>query len=413
MRFNTALLHNGTSKTGPTLEPIYQSTAFQYGTAEELEQVFCGNEFGYIYTRINNPTLLALEKRLAALEAGLGAVVCASGMAAISLALLNIVEAGGEIVAASGMYGGTLSLFKEFERYGITTHLVKDDAVSSFTEYINEKTRVLFIESIGNPKLNVPDIRALSELAHQHSIVLVVDNTAASPYIVRPLELGADIVVHSTSKYINGSGNSIGGVVICGAKTKWDLAKYPALAEYQKFGPFAYLARLRKGMLTDFGSCQSPFNAYLNSIGLETLGLRMERICTNALKLAEFLETQPKVVEVNYPGLPGRVGHVVAKEQFSGKFGGILTLRLGSKESAYRLINGLQYVSNLANIGDVRTLAIHPASTLCLTHSTEEQAQMGVFEDLVRISVGIEDIEDLQHDFAQALEGNFFNSKTE
>ncbi|MFZ5987755.1 MAG: O-acetylhomoserine aminocarboxypropyltransferase/cysteine synthase family protein [Bacillota bacterium] len=406
MRFNTALLHgNFTSdgKTGATTTPIYQSSSFKHGTAEELENVFNGREPGYIYTRINNPSIEAFEMRIAYLEGGVGAVACASGMAAVTLALLNILKSGDEIVSGSGIFGGTHSLFKCFEDFGITARFAKDNSVGSFEECINEKTRVIFVETIGNPRLDVPDIKALSELAHRFGIPLVVDSTVTTPYLVKPISLGADIVVHSTSKYINGSGNSIGGIIVDSGKFKWDINKYPSLKAYKKFGEFVYLAKLRKSLFKDFGACMSPFNAYLSSLGLETLALRMDRLCSNALGLAKSLQDNPKVVSVNYPGLNESEYYTLADEQFNGKFGAILTIRVGSKENAFKLINSLKYAANLANIGDVRTLVIHPASTIYATNNIEEKEIMGAHEDLIRISVGLEDIEDIVEDFTQAL----------
>lgn len=406
MRFNTSLLHakfDADERTGATTTPIYQSSSFKHKTAEELEKIFKGTEPGFIYTRINNPTIEAFEKRIAYLEGGVGAVACASGMAAVTLAVLNLLRSGEEIVSGSGIFGGTYSLYKCLKEFGISTRYAKDNSLSSFEACINEKTRLIFIETIGNPKLDVPDIRKLSKLAHTKGIPLVVDNTVTTPYLVKPINLGADIVIHSTSKYINGSGNSIGGIIIDSGKFKWNFDRFPALKDFAKYGAFIYLAKLRKGLFKDFGACLSPFNAYLNSIGLETLGIRMEKLCDTALKLALNLKENIKVTDVNYPGLKDNDYNMLAIEQFRGKFGAILTIRVGSKENAFKVINNLKYASNLANIGDTRTLVIHPASTIYVTNSVEERESMGVFEDLIRISVGLEDVEDLIEDFEQAL----------
>lgn len=407
MKFNTALLHGdfgADGKTGATTIPIYQSSAFEQETAEKLENVFKGREPGFIYTRINNPTVEAFEKRIAYLEGGTGAVACSSGMAAATLALLNIVRSGEEIVSGSGIFGGTYSLFGCFEDFGITARYAEDNSIESFKDNINDKTRAIYVETIGNPKLDVYDIKALSELAHSHGIPLIVDNTVTTPYLLKPLSLGADIVIHSTSKYINGSGNSIGGIIIDGGKFKWDFDKYPSLKAYKKFGGFVYLAKLRKTLFKDFGACMAPFNAYLSSLGLETMALRLDRLCSNALKLAITLKNHPKVTEVNYPGLESCQDYGVAIKQFKDKFGAILTIRVGSKENAFKLINSLKYAYNLSNIGDVRTLVIHPASTIYATNTVEEMEKMGVYDDLIRISVGIEDFEDIEEDFEQALE---------
>ncbi|MDS1030249.1 O-acetylhomoserine aminocarboxypropyltransferase/cysteine synthase family protein [Bacillota bacterium LX-D] len=407
MRFNTALLHGNFAadeKTGATTTPIYQSSSFEHQSAEELENIFKGSEPGFVYTRINNPTIEAFERRIAHLEGGIGAVACASGMAAVTLALMNILKSGDEVVSGSGIFGGTFSLFACLEEFGVKTQYAKDNSIASFRECINEKTRLIFLETIGNPKLDVPDIRQIAELAHQEGIPLIVDNTSTTPYLVKPFTLGADIVVHSTSKYINGSGNSIGGIIVDSGKFKWNYDKFTSLKAYKRFGPFVYLAKLRKGLFKDFGACMAPFNAYLTSIGLETLGLRMDRLCDNAQKLAVSLKENSKVVKVNYPGLEENADHLLAKEQFNNKFGGILTIRVGTKEKAFKVINSLKYASNLVNIGDTRTLTIHPASTIYATNSSEEKEKMGVYEDLIRISVGLEDIEDIIEDFQQALE---------
>lgn len=406
MEFNTSLLHGeytSDSKTGATTTPIYQSASFEHSTAEEMENIFVGRQPGYIYSRINNPTIDAFEKRMAYLEGGVCAIACASGMAAITSALLNILKSGDEIVSSRGIFGGTYSLLQGFADYGITAKYAKNTRVESFKSLINEHTKAFFVETIGNPKLDVPDIKALSELAHRFSIPLIVDNTVTTPYLLKPICKGADIVVHSTSKYINGSGNSIGGMIVDSGKTKWNFEKFPQLKDYQAFGCFIYSAKLRKGLFRDFGACMAPFNAYLSSLGLETLALRMDRLCDNALQLAQSLQKNPHVVHVNYPGLTNNAYHLVSKAQFGGKFGAILTIRVGCKENAFKVINALRYAANVANIGDVRTLVIHPASTIFATNSAQEKESMGVYEDLIRISVGLEDFVDLQEDFNQAL----------
>jgi len=407
MKFNTRLLHGVLThdeKTGATSTPIFQSSAFKYDTAEDLEATFKGNKFGFLYSRMNNPTVDAFERKIADLEKGIGAIACASGMAAITLAILNLVKAGEEIVAGSGLFGGTYSLFSNLEDYGVKAKYAKDNNIESYEALINEKTRAIFIETIGNPKLDVPDIEKLSKLAHKNGIPLVVDNTITTPYLVRPFELGADIVIHSSSKYINGSGNSISGVIVDSGKTKWDYEKFSTLKNYKKYGKFVYLAKLRKGIFKDFGPCLSPFNAYLNLLGVETLGLRMERICDNTLELTKFLAENEKVMNVNYSGLEDNPYHEISKKQFSNKYGGVFTLRLGTKEKAFKLINNLKYAANLANIGDTRTLVIHPMSTIYSFNDEKEIESAGVFDDLIRVSVGIEDIEDLIEDFQQALD---------
>lgn len=406
MRFNTALLHAGygpEEKTGATMIPVYQSSSFAQKTAEDLEDLFKGSRYGHIYTRISNPTIEAFEKRITCLEGGITAIACSSGMAAIALAIMNIVKCGDEIISGSGIFGGTYSLFNNFKDFGITARYASDNDIASFESCINKKTRLIFIETIGNPKLDVPDIKNLSLLAHRHGIPLLVDNTVTTPYLVRPMELGADIVMHSTSKYINGSGNSIGGIIIDSGRFHWEIEKYPTLGEFKKYGPFMYMAKLRKGLFKDLGACISPFNSFLNNIGLETLGLRMEKTCENALRLAEYLRTNKRVISINYPGLEENEYYKVANKQFKGRFGGILTIRLGSKDNAFNLINNLKYAANLANIGDVRTIVTHPSSTIFAGNSVQEKERAGVYEDMIRVSLGIENIEDLIDDFDQAL----------
>ncbi|MGF7398724.1 O-acetylhomoserine aminocarboxypropyltransferase/cysteine synthase [Thermoanaerobacterium thermosaccharolyticum] len=406
MRFNTKLLHlnyGPDEKTGASLTPIYQSTSFSH-SAEELENIFKGSEYGFTYTRINNPTIEAFERRIASLESGIGAVACSSGMAAITLAILNILKTGDEILSSSGIFGGTYELFKDFENFGITVKFAKDNSIDAFKESITNNTKLIYIETIGNPKLDVPDIKSLSVLAHENKIPLIVDNTVTTPYLIRPIEMGADIVIHSTSKFINGHGNSIGGIIVDSGKFNWDFNKYSMLKKFEKYGQFAYLAKLRKGLFRNIGACMSPFNAYLNNLGLETLGIRMERLCQNAYELAVFLKEFDKVLSVNYPGLKESPFHDIAKRQFGDKFGAILTIRVGSKEKAYKMINSLKYATNITNIGDTRTLIIHPSSTILAESSDEEKKFMGVFDDLIRICVGLEDIEDLKEDFKQAID---------
>lgn len=406
MKFNTSLLHGnfkGDPKSGATTIPIYQSTAFAHDTAEELEKIFAGHEPGFLYTRLNNPTVESFERRIAFLEKGAGAVSCASGMAAISMAVLTCLQSGDEILAGSGIFGGTYALFAGFKPFGIQASFLGESTVEAFEAAITESTRVIFVETLGNPKLDVPDIKRLAELAHAKGIILMVDNTCTTPYLIRPLELGADIVINSTSKYINGSSNSIGGIIISNGRSNWDVEKFPGFKPYKKFGQFMYLAKLRQTTFKDFGTCSAPMNVYLTSLGLETLGIRMDRICANALALAQALKDHPKVNFINYPGLEDNPYHTIAQEQFSGKFGGLLTIRVGSKENAFKVINNLQYALNASNIGDARTLVVHPASTIYITNTLEEREKMGVYEDLIRISVGLEDAEDIIEDFLQAL----------
>ena len=404
MRFTTRLLHEAfapDAATGATTQPLYQTSAFYQPTAEEMARVFAGRKPGFVYTRVNNPTIARFEQRVNALEGGVGAVACASGMAAVSHAVLNILSQGDEILASGGLYGGTSSLFRDFASYGIGVRYAAGDSVADFRAALTERTRLIYIETIGNPKLDVVDIAALSELAHAHGVPLFVDNTVTTPYLCQPLAHGADVVIHSTSKALNGNGNSIGGIVVSGGKFRWDAARFPKFREYP-FGPMSYLVRLRLRMVTDYGGCMAPFNAYLTGIGLDTLALRLDRITANALSLATFFAARGE--RVNYPGLPEHPSHALAARQFDGRYGAMLTLRLGTRERAFRFIDALHYALNVSNIGDARTLVIHPASTIFLHASEEEKANAGVTDDLVRINVGLEDIEDLQEDFAQALD---------
>lgn len=406
MRFNTELLHSekmGDEVTGATLTPVYQSSAFYQTSAEQHEKLFHNKANGFSYTRINNPTIAAFENRMTKLEHGIASIACSSGMAAITNALLNIVRTGEEIVASTSLYGGSIDVFHDFEAFGIQTKFVDIADDKAVEAAITDKTRVIFAETIGNPKLDVVDIAHLAELAHAHGLPLVMDNTVATAYLVRPIELGADVVVNSTSKYINGNSNAISGVITDSGKFKWDKTKYPGMAEYAKFGPFAYTAKLRNGLFRNTGACMAPQTAFYNLIGMETLGLRMERTCANAKKLAEFLDSYEDIM-VNYPGIPSSPWHEVADRVLERGYGAILTIRVGSKERAFQMMNRLKIPKIVSNIGDTKTLIIHPESTLN-AHSTEQEKEAaGVFDDLIRISVGIEDVEDLIEDFRSAME---------
>lgn len=405
MGFNTDLLHAGKIKDskGATLPPIYQSSAFEQETSEDLAGIFGGRKMGFCYTRVANPTVSAFEERINKLEGGLASVACASGMAAISMALLNILQAGDEIISSASLYGGSIDLFRDIEAFGIKTIYVKNNDWDEIENAFTDKTKVVFAETIGNPCLDVTDIDKLAEIAHSHGVPLVLDNTTATPYLVKAIEHGADIVVNSSSKYINGSSNSISGILTDSGNFKWTKDRYPVLGEYLKFGKFAFVSKLRNGLYRNVGVCLSPLNAYLNIIGLETLGLRMDRQFDNAYRLAKWFEENYKDIKVNYPGLESSDWHDVAKRVLKNGYGGILTIRVGSKERAFEIMNKLQIPYILSNIGDTKTLVVHPSSTISL-HSTEKELEdSGVYDDLIRISVGIEDIEDLIADFKQAI----------
>jgi len=408
MHFETKLLHGAYApeeKTGATTTPIFQSSAFAYESAEELEAVFAGRAPGFVYSRINNPTLDRFERRMTVLEDGLASVSCASGMAAISTTVLALAGSGDEIISGNSIFGGTYSLFAHtLARYGISTRFVETTDVEAYRQVVSHRTRLIFVETIGNPKLDVPDIRAIAEVAKEHGIVLVVDNTVTTPMLCQPKALGADIVIHSTSKYINGHGNAIGGTIVDCGTFDWDNPRYAHLKEYfDRAGQFAFVASLRNRVHRDLGCCFSPFNAFLMSIGMESLALRMERHCSNATAVAETLSGDSRIEHVVYPGLSSHPNHAVASRQFGGMYGGLLTLRLGTKQRCFKFINTLKHAQNLANLGDAKTLIIHPASTICREANDAERTAMGVTDDLVRISIGIEHVDDIREDIAQAL----------
>jgi len=408
LHIETLVLHGAYAPepaTGAAAPPIFQSTSFAHRTAEELEAVFAGREAGFVYTRIGNPTLASFERRMAVLEDGIAAVSCASGMAAISAVALTLAGAGDEIVSGASVFGGTHSLFKHgLSRYGITTRFVEATDVEAYRRAIGERTRLVFVETIGNPRLDVPDLAALAAAAHANGVPLVVDNTLTTPVLLRPKTLGADIVVHSTSKFINGHGTAVGGVVVdCGA-FDWSQARYAHLRRfYDRVGGLAFTAALRQRVLRELGFCCSPFNAFLTAIGVESLVVRVERHCSNALAAAEFLSGDARVEEVRYPGLPAHREHELARRQFGERYGALLTLRLGAKERCFRFINGLKRAQNLANLGDAKTLVIHPASTICRGADEGERRAMGVTDDLVRFSIGIEHVDDIVEDIDASL----------
>lgn len=405
MKFNTALLHgnfNGDAATGATITPVYQVSAFSHESPEKLEKIFNNTAPGFAYSRISNPTVDSFEKRIASLKKGIGAVACSSGMAAVTMSLLNILSSGDEIITGSGLFGGTIDLFDDLKAFGITTRFVKRVCVEEIEPLITEKTKAIFAELIGNPALDIVDIESVAELAHTHNLPLIIDSTTATPCLIHPIDHGADIVVHSTSKYINGGGNAISGIIVDSGNFKWDEKRYESFGKYKKYGKFAYLAKLRNGVWRNMGCCLAPMNAFLNTIGLETMGLRMERLCSNALHLAEYLDSFDGI-EVNYPLLQKSPYRSLAEKLFDGRAGAILTIRTGSKESAFKLLNNLKIPLIATNIGDVRTLVIHPASTIYAHSSEEQKINAGVYSDTIRISIGIEDIEDLKEDFKQAI----------
>lgn len=419
-KFDTLQLHGGQEPdptTGSRAVPIYQTTSFNFRDFDHGENLFALKEPGNIYTRIMNPTTAVFEERMTLLEGGVGALAVASGSAAITYSILNITGVGDEIVAANTLYGGTYNLFANtLPQYGIKTNFVEPDSAENFADAITDKTKAIFIESIGNPRANIIDIEAVAKIAHEHQIPLIVDNTFGTPYLIRPFEFGADIVVHSATKYIGGHGTSIGGVVIDSGKFDWAATdKFPKLTEpdpsyhgvvYSKdIGAPAYIIKMRVSLLRDTGAALSPFNAFLFLQGLETLSLRVQRHVDNALKIAEFLENHPKVKWVNYPGLKSSPYYELKEKYLPKGAGAIFAFGIeGGYEAAKSFINRLELFSLLANVADAKSLVIHPASTTHQQLSDEAKQAAGVTQDLIRLSVGIEDAEDLINDLTQALE---------
>ncbi|OGI02631.1 MAG: O-acetylhomoserine aminocarboxypropyltransferase [Candidatus Melainabacteria bacterium GWF2_37_15] len=402
MNFNTLAIHGGQepdSATHSRAVPIYQTTSYCFEDTQHAADLFELKKFGNIYTRLMNPTTDVLEKRIALLEGGVGALATASGQAAITLAILNIAKSGDEILSSTALYGGTYNLFEHtLRKLGINTKFIDPEDIEAFDKAITEKTRLIYIESIGNPKLNIPDIKKMSEVAHKHKIPLVVDNTVPTPYLLKPIEHGADIVVHSATKFLGGHGTSIGGLIVDSGKFDWEKSgKFSELTEpdssyhgikyTEKFGNSAYILKARLQLLRDLGPAISPFNSFLILQGIETLALRMQRHQDNAHAVAEFLKAHKSVSWVNYPGLGALIGFGIE----------------GGKEAGIKFINSVKLLSHLANIGDAKTLVIHPASTTHQQLSPEERIATGVTEDFIRLSVGIEDVNDIIEDIDQAL----------
>lgn len=424
--FETLQLHAGQEvdpTTGSRAVPIYQTSSYVFKDAEHGANLFALKEFGNIYTRIMNPTTDVFEKRIAALEGGVAAVATSSGQAAQFLALTNILGAGDNFVSTSYLYGGTYNQFKvQFKRLGIQVKFVDGDKPADFEKLIDSKTKAIYLETIGNPKFNIPDFDAISAIAQKHDIPLIVDNTfGAGGYLFRPIEHGAAIVVESATKWIGGHGTSIGGVIVDSGKFNWGNGKFPQFTEPSEgyhglkfwdvfgtpgpFGNIAFIIRARVEGLRDYGTSLSPFNAFLLLQGLETLSLRVQKHVDNALELAQWLEKHPKVESVDYPGLPSNPYHALAKKYLKHGFGGVLAFTVkGGSEAGDKVINNLKLISHLANVGDAKTLIIHPATTTHQQLSPEEQKRSGVIPGLLRVSVGIENIEDIKADLQQSLD---------
>jgi O-acetylhomoserine (thiol)-lyase len=421
LKLETLLLHGGQvadPATGSRAVPIYQTSSYQFKSSEQAASLFGLKEFGNIYTRLMNPTTDVFEKRIAALDGGIGALAVASGQSAITLALLNIAQAGDEIVSADNLYGGTYTLFHyTFARLGIKVKFVKSNDLEGFRKAITPKTKALYAESIGNPKLNVTDLEALADIAHQNGIPFVLDNTAA-PYLLKPFDFGVDIIVYSATKFIGGHGTSIGGVIVDSGKFDWKAGKFPLIAGpdpsyhgidfvevLKPLGNIAYIIKARLTLLRDLGPAVSPFNSFLFLQGLETLHLRMPRHCENALAVAKFLKKHPQVSWVNYPGLDDSPEKERVKKYLPKGAGAIVGFGIkGGQAAGKKFIDSLELISHLANIGDAKSLAIHPATTTHQQLSAQEQLAAGVTPDFIRLSVGIEHIDDIISDINQALE---------
>ncbi|MGD0223470.1 MAG: homocysteine synthase [Terriglobia bacterium] len=416
--FDSLALHAGQkpdTATGARAVPIYQTTSFVFKDTTHAANLFALKEFGNIYSRIMNPTWDVLEQRIAALEGGVAALVASSGQAAETLAILNIASTGDQIVSSESLYGGTYNLFHyTLPKLGIATAFVDPSNPENFKRAITPKTRLVYAETLGNPKNDMLDIEAVAKIAHDAGVPLMIDNTVATPYLCRPFEWGADIVVHSMTKFLGGHGNSIGGIIVDSGKFNWANGKFPELVEpdpsyhnlkfVETFGPLAYMIKVRVQLLRDIGAALSPFNAFLILQGVETLSLRVQRHCDNALKVAQFLQSHSAVNWVNYPGLSSHPTHALAKKYMPNGFGAILGFGIkGGLQAGIKFINALTLLSHLANIGDAKSLVIHPASTTHQQLTLQEQEATGVTEDFVRLSIGLESIGDILADIDQAL----------
>ncbi|MFT7533694.1 MAG: O-acetylhomoserine (thiol)-lyase [Gammaproteobacteria bacterium] len=414
----TLCLHAGQlpdPTTGSRAVPIYQTASYVFDNADHAASLFNLQTFGNVYSRLGNPTCAVLEERIAALESSRAGLAVGSGMAAQMVALLTLLEAGDELVSASTLYGGTYSQFDvTFRRMGINTHFVDPDDPENFAKAITPKTKAIYAETVGNPVNNVLDIAAVAAIAHDAGIPLVMDNTFASPYLCRPVEHGADIVVHSATKFIGGHGTSIGGLVIDGGKFPWDNGKFPMMTEpskgyhgvqfYETFGDFGFMMKARMETLRTLGPSMSPFNAFMFLQGLETLPVRMDRHCANAQAVAEYLLAHERVSWVNFPGLPDNKYHDLAKRYLPKGAGSVLSFGIkGGQAAGIKFIDSVQFLSHLANIGDAKTLVIHPSSTTHRQLSEEEQIVAGVSPDMIRLSVGLESFDDILWDLDQAL----------
>ena len=417
----TLALHAGQQVDSDTLSravPIYQTTSYVFKDTDHAANLFGLKEFGNIYTRLMNPTTDVLEKRIAAMEGGVGGLALSSGQSAIYVSIFNICGAGGHIVASNSLYGGTVTLFSQtFRKLGIEVTFVDPADPENFAKAIKDNTRLIYIESVGNPKNDILQYEKIAEIAHSNDMPVICDNTVTTPILFRPIEYGIDIVVHSCTKFIGGHGTSIGGAIVDSGNFDWTNGRYPDLTEpdpsyhgvkyVESFGNLAYILKARTQFLRDMGSCMSPFNAFLFLQGLETLHLRMPRHSENALKVAQWLEKQPQVTWVNYPGLSSHKDHKLANKYLPNGQGAILGFGIkGGRAAGIKFINAVKLASHLANIGDSKTLVIHPASTTHQQLSSEEQLAAGVTEDYIRVSTGTEHVDDIIADFEQALKAS-------
>ncbi len=420
MEIETIALHGGQeidSCTHSRALPIYQTSAFGFDDTEFAADIFALKKEGNIYTRLANPTTNVLEKRIAMLEGGIGAVATASGAAAIAYSVLNISKSGDEIISSSTLYGGTHAFFAStLQRFGIKTIFINSDNPKDYENAITEKTRLIFAETLGNPKLNVLDIEKLADVAHRNNIPLIVDNTVPTPYLLKPINFGADIVIHSTSKFLGGHGTSIGGIIVDSGNFNWEKSakfseflepdsNYNGIKYAETFKEAAYIAKIRAQILRDTGACISPFNSFLIIQGIETLHLRMQEHSKNALAVAEFLENHEKVSWVNYPGLKSSDNYKLAQKYLPKGQSGLVGFGIkGGKEAGAKFINNLKLLSHVANIGDAKSLVIHPASTTHSQLSEQECLKCGVSNDFIRLSIGLENINDIIEDIKQSLE---------
>jgi O-acetylhomoserine (thiol)-lyase len=416
--FETLCLHAGQipdAQTGSRAVPLYQTTSYVFDDANHAASLFNLQTFGNVYTRLSNPTTAVFEERMAAIEGGRAAVATATGQAAEMVALLNILEQGDHLVSSSKLYGGTITMFGvNFRKIGIEATMVDPDDPENFRRALKPNTKAIFSETLGNPAINVVDIEAIGKIAREAGIPFIVDNTAASPYLCQPLHAGADIVVHSATKYLGGHGTTMGGVVVESGRFPWDNGKFPSMTEpsagyhgvrfYETFGDFGYTMKARMEVMRVYGPTLSPFNAWMLLQGIETLPVRMDRHCANAMGVARFLRDHSKVAWVNYPGLEDNKYHALAKRYMPKGAGALLSFGVkGGYDAGVKFIEKLQFVSHLANIGDAKSLVIHPASTTHRQLSEEDQVKAGVPPDMVRLSIGLETLDDILWDLDQAL----------